>query len=150
MKRNQQSGFTLIELMIVVAIIGILAAIAIPSYMDYTKKAKVSEMVLLAAPYKLGVAESYSSGKALAELDDAASIGLPAFTATDIVKAITVTNGIIEIEGEAVVDGMKISLAPNPSDSGISWTCGTDTTNLAPANCRNALGGAGTGGGTGT
>jgi len=136
MKRNQQSGFTLIELMIVVAIIGILAAIAIPSYMDYTKKAKVSEMVMLAAPYKLGVAETYSSGTALDQLDGYDDIGLPAFEPTDIVNAITVTGGKIEVEGKAVVDSMKLTLSPITSASGVAWTCSSDNDQLAPSSCR--------------
>ncbi|HET9208221.1 MAG TPA: pilin, partial [Burkholderiaceae bacterium] len=65
MKRVQQ-GFTLIELMIVVAIIGILAAVALPAYQDYTTRAKVSEVIVMASPAKLAVAESASSLGSLA------------------------------------------------------------------------------------
>lgn len=60
-----QKGFTLIELMIVVAIIGILAAIALPAYQDYTKRARGSELVVATAPYKLGVTECVQSGRCL-------------------------------------------------------------------------------------
>ena len=64
MKRQMQKGFTLIELMIVVAIIGILAAVALPAYQDYTKRAKMSEVVLAASACRTSVTEVYQSGTA--------------------------------------------------------------------------------------
>jgi len=64
MKRSIQKGFTLIELMIVVAIIGILAAVALPAYQDYTKRAKLSEVILAASACRTSVTEVYQSGSA--------------------------------------------------------------------------------------
>jgi type IV pilus assembly protein PilA len=78
--KKAEGGFTLIELMIVVAIIGILAAVAIPAYSDYTAKAKVSEAASLSAPARMAVAQAFNEGSLAADSDNE-SLGLPENTA---------------------------------------------------------------------
>lgn len=80
MKQQAQKGFTLIELMIVVAIIGILAAVAIPAYSDYTNKAKASEAATVSAPARLAVAQAFNEGS-LSTSTTNTTLGLPASTA---------------------------------------------------------------------
>ncbi|MCF7992973.1 MAG: pilin [Thiohalocapsa sp.] len=137
--KKQQAGFTLIELMIVVAIIGILAAIAIPSYQDYTKKARVSELILMTAPYKLGVSESISDGKPTSVMNSAASVGAPDFVATSIVSSIAIAAGEITASADTTLVGdIQIVLTPDDTTSGIIWECtstGADN-RLAPSSCR--------------
>ncbi len=139
MKKVQQ-GFTLIELMIVVAIIGILAAVAIPSYQDYTKRAHVSEGFSLASAAKTGVSEYYGSEGAWPGNNQQAGIASSASITGNAVTSVAVgANGTILITYNAKVDATNntVTLTPAAGAGSISWACdGTVPTKLRPSNCR--------------
>ncbi|MDF1821579.1 MAG: pilin [Alcanivoracaceae bacterium] len=144
MKRMQQ-GFTLIELMIVVAIIGILAAVAIPAYQDYTVRSKVSEGLALASSAKVGVAEAFYSG-GTAGVTAFATAYNGDFTATKYVDDITVTDatGVITVTYSAntgPADGTTIVLTPfvdgsalaDTASGNVDWACASATNTTATA-----------------
>jgi len=141
--KNVQQGFTLIELMIVVAIIGILAAVAIPAYQDYTVRARVTEGLSLASAAKVTVAENAASGSA------SLASGWTIPTATDNVASVAIqANGTILITYTARAGGGTITLVPTaggadlvagtPPADAISWSCtgGSLLPKYRPANCR--------------
>ena len=142
---KKQQGFTLIELMIVVAIIGILAAIAIPAYQDYTIRAQVSEGLNLAGGAKAAVSEFRMDRGAWPADNTEAGI---ATTPTDIngnyVTSVTVTAGTIEVEfggsapAHATLSGNSITLTPTDAGGSVTWDCagvGVAARHL-PAACR--------------
>ncbi|AEG01690.1 pilin [Methylomonas methanica] len=146
MKKVQQ-GFTLIELMIVVAIIGILAAVAIPAYQDYTIRAKVTEGLSLASAAKLAVADAYAAGVATASLDSTADgsgpLGYKQPAATTQVSSITVADGVISVSFNDLGGGVQPNLTLAPTFSAgepIQWLCRpavAASSKYMPANCRS-------------
>ena len=124
-----QKGFTLIELMIVVAIIGILAAIAIPAYQDYTIRAQVSEGLALAAAAKTGIAESYAqTGQAPATRTIAGMTALATDTSGKYVLSVEVVNGRIDItygnNANRTITNEVLSLTPYETpDHSVAWRC---------------------------
>lgn len=158
MKRTQQ-GFTLIELMIVVAIIGILAAVALPAYQDYTTRSKITEVMLQVDACKNAVSEFIQSNNAFPADADAAgcnSTTTTKYMAAGLAVSSTtgaITSGAVQGTGSGA-DGKHLILQPT-SDAArttalatagtaiAGWSCGTDatTTNLKyfPASCRQAV-----------
>ena len=140
--RSAQKGFTLIELMIVVAIIGILAAVALPAYQDYTTRSKMTEVLLMGAPAKLAVAETTSSLGSLASVTVANS-GYVFPGATKYVSGVAIapTTGIVTMT--SIVPNAAGTITLTPSDVGTStgqlkWACAAQgiLPKFLPAECR--------------
>ena len=138
---KKQQGFTLIELMIVVAIIGILAAIAIPAYQDYTVRAKVTEGLNLAAAAKTAVSEARLSGDNTWPSSNALA-GLATTIASTYVTGVVVSgNGLITVTykniGGSTPTG-TLTLTPTLKTSAVQWVCkyGTLAAKYVPSSCR--------------
>lgn len=142
---NKQQGFTLIELMIVVAIIGILAAVAIPAYQDYTVRARVTEGLSLASAGKTAVSEFFASQGGLPTTNDEAGMAAANTISGNSVRSVGVGNDGGGTEGQIVVtfsgapiDGNTLILDPRTSAGKVVWDCslGDLQNKYRPSSCR--------------
>ena len=152
MRKLIQKGFTLIELMIVVAIIGILAAIAIPAYQDYTIRSQVTEGLNLASAVKAGVAEFFANNGAwpVGLIGNAPALGYTANPSGKYVTGVTLGTGTIHIayggQANTNIAGLFLDLRPTLSpNNDVIWTCGqhaivgTDPATAATADATTVL-----------
>lgn len=139
--KKAQSGFTLIELMIVIAIIGILAAIAIPAYQDYTIRTRVGEAVNLASGSKTAVAEFFNARSTWPADNDEAGIATAASITGEFVTSVTVSGGVITAVLNSANTGTAGNFVLSPIDNvgSVDWDCANNSTiatKYLPANCR--------------
>jgi type IV pilus assembly protein PilA len=135
--KSIQKGFTLIELMIVVAIIGILAAVALPAYQDYTIRARTSELILAASAARTAVTEAAQQLNTLAASGSGMTIG----TGGKVSGATVTTDGVITIGGSDAsmgTSGVSMTLTPswNATANTVVWSCDVAPVKYSPSSCR--------------
>ena len=133
--KKMQKGFTLIELMIVVAIIGILAAVALPAYQDYTIRAKVSELLLSASSARTSVTEAAQNLGTI----NSAGMGITIATGGKIGAATVTVNGVIAINGNSAQlnnTDITVTLAPSWNGNTVLWSCEVAPQKYGPSSCR--------------
>lgn len=146
MKRSMQKGFTLIELMIVVAIIGILAAVALPAYQDYTVKAKVSEVILAASTCRTSITETVQTASgSLPATDNTWGCESASSTSKYVASIETkATTGKVKVtvQGLGTISG-DVILVPTISGSVVTeWKCGTSVSTFMkylPGSCKETM-----------
>ncbi len=124
-----QKGFTLIELMIVIAIVGILAAVALPAYQDYTARAQVSEAILLAEGQKSAVTEYYLNHGIWPKNNTSAGVATSADIKGKYVEKVEVKNGVVTAQMASSnvnkeIQGKKLSLWAKRQNGSVKWFCG--------------------------
>jgi len=140
--KNLQKGFTLIELMIVVAIIGILAAVALPAYQDYTIRAKVSELILATAGAKISIEECAQTNNTIVNCGNNTAVQLGPNTKISGVPVVN-PNGTIKVAGAAnttsVGTAITIYMTPSFGNGAVTWQCHVSAVaqqRYSPSSCR--------------